>query len=72
MHTQHFFCYDTIESLPWGEYNGYSQACLVVYHGDYTEPSHSSEPTYSYDSKVRRKELCLLASMLDLQGRQGA
>ena len=36
MHTQHFFCYDSIEAFPWGKYSGYSKACLLVYHDDYS------------------------------------
>ena len=63
MHTQDFFCYDTIEAFPWGKYSDYSKACLVVYNGDYSGKPNGDygKPTYSYDKKVRRIPLCSLS-----------
>ena len=62
MHTQVFYCYDSIEAFPWGKYSDYSKACLVVYHDDYSGKPNGGygEPTYSYDKKVRRRRLCFM------------
>ena len=62
MHAQVFYCYDTIEKLPWDTYSGYSKACLVVYHDDYSGKPNGGygKPTYSYDKKVSKNSLSFL------------